>query len=39
MEVALVKMPYTGSRNEPERSQGPDHLESGGLSELIAGAF
>ena len=28
-------MPYTGSRNVPELSRGPDHVESGGLTDLI----
>ena len=31
MDVAIVKMPYTGSRNVPEFSRGPDHVESDGL--------
>ncbi len=35
MDVALVKMPYTGSRNVPELSCGPDHVESGDLVRLI----
>jgi arginase len=31
MKVALVKMPYSGSRNVPELSGGPDYLENGGI--------
>jgi arginase len=30
MEVAIVKMPFTGVRNVPERSPAPDHLEQDG---------
>jgi arginase len=29
--VALVKMPYSGARNVPELSGGPDYLQAGGL--------
>ena len=32
LRVALVKMPYTGARNIPELSTGPDYLEAGGLA-------
>ncbi len=35
--VALVKMPYHGGRNVPERSGGPDYLEAGGLAGLLEG--
>jgi arginase len=35
--VALVKMPYSGARNVPELSGGPDYLEQGGLIELLHG--
>lgn len=35
--VALVKMPYSGARNVPELSGGPDYLERGGLIELLRG--
>ena len=31
MKVALVKMPYSGARNVPEISGGPDYLENGGM--------
>jgi arginase len=31
MKVALVKMPYSGARNVPEISGGPDYLENGGI--------
>jgi len=37
VRVALVKMPYSGSRNVPELSGGPDYLEEGGLPELLGG--
>jgi arginase len=33
--VALVKMPYRGERNLPDRSDGPDALEQGGLAALL----
>jgi arginase len=33
--VTLVKMPYRGERNLPDRSDVPDYLESGGLARLI----
>ncbi|MGD8331592.1 MAG: arginase family protein [Acidobacteriota bacterium] len=35
VRVALIKMPYSGSRNVPELSGGPDYLEEGGLPELL----
>ena len=35
--VALVKMPYPGERHLPERSEGPDALEQGGLATLLEG--
>lgn len=35
--VALVKMPYTGARNVPELSGGPDYLDDGGLAEALTG--
>ena len=37
LRVALVKMPYSGARNVPELSGGPDYLESGGLIALLEG--
>jgi arginase len=33
--VALVKMPYSGARNVPERSGGPDYLEQGGIADVL----
>ena len=35
VRVAIVKMPYTGARNVPEISDGPDYLEDGGILELL----
>ena len=35
MQVALVKMPYSGARNVPELSLGPDYLEAGGLEQTL----
>ncbi len=35
--VALTKMPYSGARNVPELSGGPDYLEQGGLITLLEG--
>lgn len=35
--VALVKMPYSGARNVPELSGGPDYLEAGGLADRLTG--
>jgi arginase len=37
IRVSLVKMPYHGERNVPERSGGPDYLEAGGISGLLQG--
>ena len=34
-KVALVKMPYSGARNVPELSPGPDYLEQGGIVEFL----
>lgn len=34
-QVALVKMPYSGTRNVPELSPGPDYLEQGGIVEFL----
>jgi arginase len=34
--VALLKMPYRGERNLPDRSEVPDYVESGGLARRIA---
>ncbi len=34
-KVALVKMPYSGARNVPELSGGPDYLEHGGIGESL----
>jgi arginase len=34
-KVALVKMPYQGERNVPDRSAGPDSLEQGGIEKLL----
>jgi arginase len=36
-KVALVKMPYTGSRNVAEISSVPDYLEQGGVANLLEG--
>jgi len=36
-KIALVKMPYSGSRNVPELSPGPDYLEQGGIVEFLEG--
>lgn len=33
--VAMVKMPYTGARNVPEKSGGPDYLEDGGITTIV----
>lgn len=35
VRVAPVKMPYSGARNVPELSGGPDYLEEGELLELL----
>jgi arginase len=35
MRVAIIKMPYVGERNVPERSGGPDYLEQGGVQKLL----
>ncbi len=35
VQVGLVKMPYSGARNVPELSGGPDYLEAGGLVALL----
>jgi arginase len=35
LTVALVKMPYSGSRNVTEISQVPDYLEEGGIAALL----
>ncbi len=37
LRVALVKMPYSGARNVPELSGGPDYLENGGLLDILDG--
>jgi arginase len=37
LRVALVKMPYSGSRNVEELSDKPDYLAQGGIEELLAG--
>jgi arginase len=36
-KVALVKMPYSGSRNVAEISIVPDYLERGGIADLLEG--
>ncbi len=36
VKVALVKMPYTGSRNVPELSRVPDYLAEGGIEGRLA---
>jgi arginase len=35
IRVAPVKMPFSGERNVPEYSGGPDYLEAGGLAKLL----
>jgi len=35
--VALVKMPYHGGRNVPEKSGNPDYLEAGGIADMLEG--
>jgi arginase len=35
VRVAPIKMPYSGARNVPELSGGPDYLEAGGVVRLI----
>ena len=35
IRVAPVKMPYSGARNVPELSGGPDYLQEGGMVQLI----
>jgi arginase len=35
LRVALVKMPFSGERNGPEYSGGPDYLEQGGLDSML----
>jgi len=35
LRVAPVNMPYSGARNVPELSGGPDYLEAGGILRLI----
>jgi len=37
VKVALVKMPYSGSRNVAELSITPDYLEDGGLADVLRG--
>lgn len=37
LKVALVKMPFSGERNVPEYSGGPDYLEQGGLLPMLEG--
>ena len=37
VRVALVKMPYSGSRNVPELSVVPDYLEDGGIADVLRG--
>ena len=37
IKVALVKMPFSGERNVPEYSGGPDYLEQGGLLSMLEG--
>ena len=36
VQVALLKMPYVGERNVPDRSRGPEYLEQGGIEKLLA---
>jgi arginase len=35
VRVSLVKMPYVGERNVPDRSNGPDSLEQGGIQKIL----
>ena len=35
VRVSLVKMPYSGARNVPELSGGPDYIEQGGLLDVL----
>jgi arginase len=35
VKVALIKMPYQGERNVPEKSGGPDYVEQGGIQKMI----
>ena len=35
VQVAMVKMPFTGARNVPEISDVPNYLEDGGLAGLL----
>jgi len=35
VRVALIKMPYQGERNVPEKSGGPDYLEQGGIQKIL----
>jgi arginase len=37
VKVALVKMPYSGSRNVAELSTTPDYLEDGGIADVLKG--
>jgi arginase len=37
IQVALVKMPFSGERNVTEYSGGPDYLEEGGLLPMLEG--
>jgi arginase len=37
VKVALVKMPYSGSRNVAELSVVPDYLEDGGIADVLRG--
>lgn len=37
VRVAVVKMPYSGSRSGPELSGNPTYIEQGGLYELLEG--
>lgn len=37
LRVALIKMPFSGARNVPELSGGPDYLENGGLLDILDG--
>ena len=37
VRIALVKMPFSGERNVPEFSGGPDYLEQGGLLPMLEG--
>ncbi len=34
--IALIKMPFTGARNVPELSGGPDYLQAGGIQKTLA---